>query len=72
VIRKGKVGDFLNRIDDLASVTTKVNPDAGHESISTYSASEPLSPGLTPLDLFIGYGVPKGHEELWLNLDKPI
>jgi len=72
VIRKEKVGAFWSRIDDLASVTTKGNFDADHESLSTYSAREPLSPGLTPLDLFIVYGVPKEHEQLrWKKIKKP-
>ena len=48
VVRKGNVGDFLNRIGNLASGTTKVNTHASHERITASLCKRTPEPRLEP------------------------
>jgi len=48
VVRKGNVGDFLNRIGNLASGKTKVNTDANYERITASLCKRTPKPRLEP------------------------
>ncbi len=72
IIHKAHVSDFLNRIGNLASGSTKVNTDANHEKITAYSASEPLEPGRNPFPNCDTVSLWEGDFTKAVSLRKPI
>jgi hypothetical protein len=63
VIRKGSIGDILDRINNLSSGTTEVNIDATHERITASFCKRTPGPRLEPPppiahNLFSGRKIP--------------